>query len=591
MLRICQRYVANSLSDFFLSPTSTTHRQYEALRAHYVDGTSAAEAANRFGYTLSSYYSLMHRVRQIGATANEIARYFFRVKTAGRKPKDGKSETNELIVELRKQYLSVPDIKAILDTLGVGVSETYVYKVVQNHGFARLPRRSSEAKVETLGRAKLAAPVSVELDFSPERFTAQSSLGVLCLIPYIERYGMDKLLGRSNYPETKVISRLSSLMSFVALKLSSVKRYSRDDMWCMDRGLGLFAGLNVLPKAAWMSSYSHRVTRRMNLALLRDLHKVWLDHGQLSDTANLDFTTVPYWGDDSHLKNNWSGTRHKALPSILAVLAQDPETGIMTYGDTNVRHENKNQVILEFLDFYSEPSESNLRYLVFDSKFTTDQNLGQLNQQGVKFLTIRRRGKSIVEELDALPSSDWRKVRVHDSTGKGRVLSVVDQTVALRDYGGQLRQVAIGGHGRIKPALIITNDFDIPCDEVICKYARRWLVEKDISQQIEFFHLNRVSSCMVIKVDFDLTMSILANNLLRVFAADLPGYSHLNPESLFAKFLQNSGHVTISNDQVSVALRKKRNLPALLSAVEQFQLKPSRLFQGRKLIISGDSRS
>lgn len=591
MLLICQRYVTNSLSDFFRNPTSTTHRQYEALRAHYVEGKSAAEAAGRFGYRLSSYYSLMHRVRQIGATANEIARYFFRVKTAGRKPKEGKSETDELIVELRKKYLSVPDIKAILDTLGAGVSETYVYKVVHDHGFARLPRRSSEAKVETLGSTKLAAPESAELDFSPEHFTAQSSLGVLCLIPYIERYGIDELLVRSNYPETTVISRLSSLMSFVALKLSSVKRYSRDDMWCMDRGLGLFAGLNVLPKAAWMSSYSHRVTRRMNLALLRDLHKVWLDHGQMSDTANLDFTTVPYWGDDSHLENNWSGTRHKALPSILAVLAQDPETGIITYGDTNVRHENKNQVILEFLDFYSEQSESNLRYLVFDSKFTTYQNLGQLNQQGVKFLTIRRRGKSIVEELDALPSSDWRKVRVRDSTGKGRVLSIVDQTVALRDYGGQLRQVAIAGHGRIKPALIITNDFDIPCDEVICKYARRWLVEKDISQQIEFFHLNRVSSSMVIKVDFDLTMSILANNLLRVFAADLPGYSHLNPESLFAKFLQNSGHVTISNDQVSVALRKKRNLPALLSAVEQFQHKPSRLFQGRKLTISGDTRS
>ncbi len=109
-----------------------------------------------------------------------------------------------------------------------------------------------------------------------------------------------------------------------------------------------------------MSSYSHRVTRSMNLALLRDLHKVWLDYGQLSDTANLDFTAVPYWGDDAHLENNWSGTRHKALPSILAVLAQDPDTGIITYGDTNVRHDNKNEVILEFLDFYSE-----LKFSVF----------------------------------------------------------------------------------------------------------------------------------------------------------------------------------------------------------------------------------
>jgi hypothetical protein len=535
---------------------------------------------------------MMHKVGKLVASGEGgFARYFFQHKTAGRKPKENKSKTDELIIELRKKYLSVPDIKAILDTLGVEVSESYVYKVVQTNGFARLPRRSSEARVETLGRAKLEAPESLQLDFSAESFTAQSSLGLLCLIPYIERYSIDKLLERSDYPQTKAISRLSSLMSFIALKLANVKRYSRDDLWCMDRGLGLFAGLNVLPKAAWMSSYSHRVTRRMNLGLLRQLHKVWLDHGHLSDTANLDFTTIPYWGDESHLENNGSGTRHKALPSVLAVLAQDPDTGIITYGDTKVRHENKNKVILEFLDFYFEQSDKNLRYLVFDSQFTTYQNLGQLNQKGIKFLTLRRRGKSVVEELSSLPRSDWRKVRVHDSTGKGRVLSVVDHTVTLRHYGGQLRQVAIAGQGKIKPALVITNDFDIPCDEVIRKYARRWLVEKDISQQIEFFHLNRVSSSMVIKVDFDLTMSVLANNLLRLFAADLPGYSHLNPESLYTKFLHNSGHVKITDEQIVVALRKKRNLPALLSAAERFHNQPSRLFHGRKLTITGDSRS
>ncbi|MGK7876076.1 MAG: hypothetical protein AB4426_23090 [Xenococcaceae cyanobacterium] len=49
------------------------------------------------------------------------------------------------------------------------------------------------------------------------------------------------------------------MLGFVALKLSNVRRYSADDLWCMDRGLGFFAGLNVLPKAAWFSSYAHRV--------------------------------------------------------------------------------------------------------------------------------------------------------------------------------------------------------------------------------------------------------------------------------------------------------------------------------------------
>ena len=578
--------------DFFATPYSSSHRQYEALRAYYVEGLPASVAADKFGYSYAGFRVMLHKVKKkISGDTEQFSRYFFNQRTVGRKPKLEKNQTDELIIQLRKKYLSVPDIKSILDTLEYSVSETYIYKVLTSNGFARLPRRNQEVKTQVLSNASLKAPQSVKIDFVPESFRA-NNLGILCLIPYIERYEIDKILNDSEYPETKAIDRTSSLLSFIALKLSNVKRYSRDDIWCMDRGLGLFARLNVLPKAAWFSSYSHRVTRNMNLDLLRKLHQVWLEHNLLSDTINLDFTTIPYWGDDSHLENNWSGTRHQSMASILAVLAQDPDTGIITYGDTNIRHENKNQVVLEFLDFYAEQSDIKPRYLVFDSKFTIYKNLGLLNQKGIKFLTIRRRGKNIIDELNELPLSDWSKVRVQDSTGKGRVISVNDQIISLKDYGGELRQVAIAGHGRIKPALIITNDFELTCSEVIRKYARRWLVEKDISQQIEFFHFNRISSSMVIKVDFDLTMSILANNLLRLFAADLQGgYSRLTPESLYSKFLQNSGRVKISNSQIEIMLHKKRNLPAILSATQKFREKPSRIFYGRRLIISGDSRS
>jgi len=62
--------------------------------------------------------------------------------------------------------------------------------------------------------------------------------------------------------------------------------------------------------------------------------------------------------------------------------------------------------------------------------------------------------------------------------------------------------------------VIIMNDFDMSIEKIIRKYARRWNVEKTIAEQIDFFHLNLVSSSMVIKVDFDLTMSILAQKSL-----------------------------------------------------------------------------
>lgn len=575
--------------NFFTYPKNIAQRQYEALRAFYVDGLPAAEAARRFGYTISTFYSMTRDFTTL-LTRDDPYVAFFTVRRFGRKPKDATGQINTLIIALRKRYLSVPDIKAILDVQGYGVSEKYVYNVIEREGFARLPRRDAATRKRASSAMKIVAPRSEKLEFVPETFASQNTLGAMCLLPYFSRYGVDRLISESAYPETSAINKLNSLLAFVALKLSNTRRYTADDAWCFDRGLGLFAGLNVLPKAAWFTSYSHRVTRAMNRSFLKGFHSIWKRAGLLSDTANLDFTAVPYFGDDSHLENNWSGSRGRGLASVLAVLAADPDSGIITYGDTTVRHKNKSQVVLEFLDFYTEGDNREIKYLVFDSRFTTYENLARLDPH-VKFLTIRRRGARIVEELDTLPASAWKKIRVADSSGKGRTLRVNDSIITPRDYGKDLRQIAITGHGKIKPALLITNDAERPIESLVRKYARRWLVEKGISEQIEFFHLNRVSSSMVIKVDFDFTMSILAHNLLRVFAMDLEGYAHHTARTLFDKFLNNAGSVTIANKLIEIRLKKKRNLPALLTAMAPFENERIRSLGNRTLHFSGETRS
>lgn len=575
--------------DFFMFPKPVAQRQYEALRAFYVEGLSATEAAKRFGYTLSAFYSLTRDFTRLLEQDDPHGKFFV-PRRIGRKPKDITGRINAFIIALRKEYLSVPDIKAILDVRGFGVSEKYVYNVIEKNGFARLPRRNGATKKKAASAVKIEPPKSKMLTFAPEVFTSENTLCAMCLLPYLSRYGIDRLIENSDYPETKAINRLNAILAFVALKLSNTRRYTADDAWCFDRGLGLFAGLNVLPKAAWYTSYSHRVTRRMNRSFLKGLHAIWSEMGLLSDTANLDFTAIPYYGEETQLENNWSGSRGRGLTSILTVLAQDPDSGIITYGDTTVRHKNKSQVVLEFLDFYTEDAQGDIKYLVFDSGFTAYQNLARLDPK-VKFLTIRRRGARIVESLNQLPTEAWKKVRVADSTGKGRSIRVNDSTIAPRDYGKDLRQIAITGHGKIKPALIITNDFQRPVEEMIRKYARRWLVEKGISEQIEFFHLNKISSSMVIKVDFDLTMSILTHNLLRLFAMDLEGHWNNTAQTLFDKFLNNSGSVEIRSDSVEVRLKKKRNLPALLTAMEGFDGRRIRVLGGRNLNVCGETRS
>jgi hypothetical protein len=463
--------------------------------------------------------------------------------------------------------------------------------IVKQEGFARLPRRTKNEK-QALEISKIKPEVSSEIEFSAGDTFSSNSIGLLCFWPYITRYGIDTIICGSDYPETKTISRFSSIMSFLALKLSNVRRYSADDLWCMDRGPGFFACLNVLPKSAWFSSYSHRITRDMNLSFLRKLHKLWRDKGLLGDTANLDFTTIPYWGEDGHLENNWSGKRRHSLSSMLALLAQDPDSGLIDYGDTGVLHKDQNAVVLEFLDFYRQGRPGyELKYLVFDSKFTNYQNLSKLDKQDIKFITIRRRGKKIVEEINKLPSSSWKKVQVACAGNKTRALRVYDNIIDLKGYHKELRQIAITGHGKIKPALIITNDFELKLEEVVRKYSRRWLVEKTISEQIEFFHLNRVSSSMVIKVDFDLAMTIIAHNLYKLLAMDLERYSHLSDISIYEKFIMNSGEIEVGNNKIVVKLKKKKNLPLLLSVMKTFASQEYLWTGGKKMTFEGMSIS
>jgi DNA-binding transcriptional MerR regulator len=234
---------------------------------------------------------------------------FFIKKSAGRKIKAETNKAKEIIIALRKKYFSVQDIKTVLDAQQIKVSEKQIHNILKQEGFARLPRRSKSAKKQVMTSIQLPATQSSLLENKSDDFYSQERTGILCLIPYIQFFGIDRIIEQSGFPGTKTIPALNAILSFVALKLSNIRRYSSDNIWCMDKCLGLFAGLNVLPKTAWFTSYSHRVTRDMNIDLLRKLNEIWIKNDLLSDTANLDFVAVPYWGDDSHLENNWSGKR------------------------------------------------------------------------------------------------------------------------------------------------------------------------------------------------------------------------------------------------------------------------------------------
>ena len=102
--------------------------------------------------------------------------------------------------------------------------------------------------------------------------------------------------------------------------------------------------------------------------------------------------------------------------------------------------------------------------------------------------------------------------------------------------------------------------------DILTRYARRWLVEKSISEQIDFFHLNLVSSSIVVKVDFDLTMTLIANTLYKLLAKKLRGFEDATAKSIFSKFIDNGAEIQISHPKIKVELRKRVHNPLIFEA-------------------------
>src|SRR6266550_4520355 len=97
-----------TLSRRFLEPSNSTHRQYEALRAFFVDEMPSAEVAARFGYTSGSFRVLVHQFRK------QPGRGFFVPTARDGRPPGKQIRLREQVVTLRKQNLSVHDISRAL---------------------------------------------------------------------------------------------------------------------------------------------------------------------------------------------------------------------------------------------------------------------------------------------------------------------------------------------------------------------------------------------------------------------------------------------------------------------------------------------
>ena len=186
--------------DFFMKPVSVSQKQYEALRMYYVEKKKAKDVAKEFGYTYRAFTSI---ISDFNNTINNggFPNPFFITKKPGRPKAGDGNNIDEIVFRLRKKNFSIEDIKISLDAMGHKIAENTIYLILKKDGFARLPKRSKQEK-HLLEMVKIKAAKTSVLSFGEENFKTSSG-GLLCFLPYIKQYGIDKIISSSPYPRTR----------------------------------------------------------------------------------------------------------------------------------------------------------------------------------------------------------------------------------------------------------------------------------------------------------------------------------------------------------------------------------------------------
>ena len=546
-----------ALAGFFTSPQGVAQRRYEALRAYFVEGASAAEVAKRFGYAPSTMVALVRDFRP------ELGEFFFE-RRPGPRVAPAKRAARERVLALRAQGRSVTEIAAALADSPTPLNRTGVWELLREEGLERLaPRPPSER-----GMPLRDHPPRVRVMRWPERpFTERSPhVGLMLLVPALVALDLPAAVAGARLPGTREVPAISSMLSLLALKAAGRRRVSHVDDVCTDVALAAFAGLETLPKASSLGSYSWRLERQHSQALQAALGRAMLATGQAQgQDFDLDFHAIMHFGEDVALEKHYVPRRSQRTESVLTFFVHDGQTHNLVYSNAACTKADQAGQVLTFVNRWQAATGHTPELLVFDSKVTTGAGLAELDAADLRFLTLRARKPKLTAELEALPDSAWTTVTLQRK-GRSAHPEIHEDQVKVRGCPVALRQIAVRGLGHEHPTLILTNDRDRKPAKLIDRYATRMTIEQRLAEAIRSFHLDSLSSAVALNVDFDCTLTVWAAAAYDHLRRQLTGYHTATPDTIWRRFPSTTGHITITPDEVIAELDSRTYSPVMRTA-------------------------
>jgi len=542
---------------FFTAPAGVAQRQYEALRAYFVEGASAVAVAERFGYAPSTVVAM---VRDFAPDTEA----FFVDRRPGPRVAPAKVAAREEVLRLRAAGRSVTEIAAALAVTATPLNRTGVWELLAAEGHERLGPR---APAERGAPVRDHPPRVRVMRWPDESFRVDSAYaGALLLLPGLVALDLSCAVSDARLPGTREVPAVSSALSLLALKAIGRRRVSHVDDVCVDPALAAFAGVESLPKASSLGAYSYRLKRSHGQALLAGLARAMTASGQTQGTDfDLDFHAIMHFGDDVALETHYVPRRSQRTEAVLSFFAHDGQTRNLVYSNATCTKADQAGEVIAFARHWQHATGSPPELLVFDSKVTTGAGLADLHAEGLTFITLRARNKKLTEQLEALPDSAWTQITL-DRRGAYTKPQTYESDVTVRGCPVALRQIAVRGLGHEHPTLILTNDRASTPKKIVGRYAKRMAIEQRLAESIRSFHLDALSSAVALNVDLDTTLTVWAAAAYDYLRQRLPGYQAATPDTIWRRFISTPGQLTITPNDITCRLNSRTYSPIMRTA-------------------------
>lgn len=369
--------------------------------------------------------------------------------------------------------------------------------------------------------------------------------GLFLLIPFLLQIKVWDLAGMLWPFKGKGSKGLTPTQVFLALfftALGGLKNLNRVRN-IQDTGLFLAAGLPKVPSAATLHRYLDSLNEKclpgVKLKTARLLKRIGLIRGRI---INIDIHASEYFGKQA-LPKGRHGTKRKAVKCWCTMVAHDQDTNNPILHETYLRHLNPFEVLPGFIArIRSVVGGAPWFTLVFDREFFKVEFFAQLTRMPkTKFITLAKNYKTVVEQLEAVPESAFKKL----CEGKELAATYLHVT----DCPARLRLILIKLLDTGKLIGIITNDEKTQPDMLVLRYARRWRIEnffKDVNALLKLDHLPGIRQP---KIDGMFYIKFLVFSMFNYLRQQLGGqFASMNIESMFESLFHKKARLKIEND-------------------------------------------